>query len=784
MPYVPVQRDEGRILYQSTMDRAKLLGDTLTGLGETLYKRDEENKAFRAKSSALKQLITTHKDQFGMDENALKQFLGGDPDKSEKENYLNLATFIEGKVMTANLAKSAEDVKNSAAQRTLYNSQAANQQALADETAAKNRIMTVAAKELEAINKAPVSADGINTQTDRTTFSAAPSGNASLGNISQFLTPTGTPQDPRANFDPRSNPIISSALTAQAGRDRVAVPASVAANYGVTGDTVATAPTGSAITSKLSESDLNRKVRIARLNDLSTTAKSKSDDDYRSDIIRNELRLETEKRKQESEQRQLTREQALKEQKDFNYSQKDIVFGERRVASVKESGTGGYYVLNVEPAQMTAIEKQAMEAKTKEEGEIISRIGKVIETDRASAGVDRTMAPAVNGLINLLNQDKIDGDSLIGLKTSIRNFGKSLGITVNENKLSDAQTATSYFGQLVLPLFNSTKGAISDRETNLFMTWSPQLGLNKKANLQLLSVIQKRMELNRKFEKLGNNVDSGKMLVKDYVTEKQKLIDEYDASLPTVEEFLDKSGAPSQIISKTISDPIVPGRVIKQAVDSGLKTGTSAALDMFNFLMPNQETEAPSKPVSTSARAPAPDGLEAFMPPQAAQSMSRLAAVNRAGAFSPAERLMDPEALQAGRQRFDTEISSPSEQFTLPQIKLSPEAKDLARKLREQYDESSAVLEKRAVSPRLTAAEDDGKAGSLKKKKTITLDEEGIKAILSNPRILVESFGDVMGDPYKRAMRNEATDAAFKRNALLREYERQFGVRTPARRGK
>ena len=113
MPYVPVQRDEGRILYQSTMDRAKVLGDTLTGLGETLYKRDEENKAFRAKSSALKQLITTHKDQFGMDENTLKQFLGGDPDKSEKENYLNLATFIEGKVTAANLAKDQAGMKRS-----------------------------------------------------------------------------------------------------------------------------------------------------------------------------------------------------------------------------------------------------------------------------------------------------------------------------------------------------------------------------------------------------------------------------------------------------------------------------------------------------------------------------------------------------------------------------------------------------------------------------------------------------------------------------------------------
>jgi hypothetical protein len=292
------------------------------------------------------------------------------------------------------------------------------------------------------------------------------------------------------------------------------------------------------------------------------------------------------------------------------------------------------------------------------------------------------------------------------------------------------------------------------------------------------------MELNRKFEKLGNNVDPGKMLVKDYVTEKQKLIDEYDASLPTVEEFLNASGAPSQTISKTIKDPIVPGAIIKQAVDSGLKTGTSATLDLFNFLMTNPETQAPSNPVSASSTAPLPDGLEGFMPPEAAQSMSRLPTGNRASTVARSAGSMDPEALQAARQRFDTGISSPSEQFALPQINLSPEAKDIARRLREQYDDSSAVLERRASSPRLTAGEDEGKAGSLKNKKSITLDEETIKAILSNPRILVESFGDVMGDPYKRAVRNEATDAAFKRNALLREYERQFGVRTPARRGK
>jgi hypothetical protein len=239
---------------------------------------------------------------------------------------------------------------------------------------------------------------------------------------------------------------------------------------------------------------------------------------------------------------------------------------------------------------------------------------------------------------------------------------------------------------------------------------------------------------------------------------------------------------------------------------------------------PNRFRRVSDAPVAVSPVSPVTPpaaALEAFMPPEVAQAMSRSSMVNAARPLQPSDvsfprgasvpvqssepilaarniapsvsaasavvpsvASMDPVALEAARQRFDTGISSPSEQFTLPQIKLSPEAKDIARRLREQYDESSAVLERRAATPRLTAVEDEGKTSSLKKKKTITLDEEGIKAILSNPRILVESFGDVMGDPYERAMRNQATDAAFRQNAQLRELERQFGVRTPARRGK
>ena len=429
MPYVPVQRDEGRILYQSTMDRAKVLGDTLTGLGETLYKRDEENKAFRAKSSALKQLITTHKDQFGMDENTIKQFLSGDPDKSEKENYLNLATFIEGKVTAANLAKDQASMKRFGLESQKLEEEIAQQ------------------KKLGEIYKGMMA--GSDTDVKKQAENAA-------------MFAAGSPTAPS-----------------------VAAPVAAAA-----------VPAVSAPAAQPSASSRFRRVP------------------------------------------------------------------------------------------------------------------------------DASAAPA------------------------------------------DAMPVTS---------------SIQPSEAVL----TPSVASSSPM-----------------------------------VTAAQP-IDQYRALRPS-----DVSFAPAALAASRFAGPMAPVRSVQPAIASA--------------------------PALVAAAAPS----------------------------------LDPLALELARQRFDTGISSQPQQFTLPQIKLSPEAKDLARKLREQYDESSAVLEKRASTPRLTASEDEGKASSLKKKKTITLDEEGIKAILSNPRILVESFGDVMGDPYERAMRNEATDAAFRRNAQMRELERQFGVRTPARRGK
>jgi hypothetical protein len=296
-------------------------------------------------------------------------------------------------------------------------------------------------------------------------------------------------------------------------------------------------------------------------------------------------RLVAEKRKQSAEERQMTLDDAKQQQEAFNEQQKGLPFGQRRAATVKESGTSGYYVLNIAPAEMTGIERQQMEAGTQEEKERIGRIGALITRDRELSAGDRTIAPAVSGLSRLLAGDKIEGDALTQLRTTIRSFGKALNFPVDEQKLGDAQTATAYFGQLVLPIFNQSKGSISDKETALYQIWSPQLGLNKKANLELLSVIDKRMKFNRKLEELGLKVDSRKMPINEYVMERQKLLNEYDESLPTVEEFLKKAGSPSQVISQSIPPPVVPGQVLQSAVDSALSSGGSAASALYDQLI-------------------------------------------------------------------------------------------------------------------------------------------------------------------------------------------------------
>ena len=289
-------------------------------------------------------------------------------------------------------------------------------------------------------------------------------------------------------------------------------------------------------------------------------------------------RLAAEKRKQASEERQMTLDEAQQQQEAFNESQKGLPPGQRRAATVKESGTGGYYVLNIGLAELTPLEKKQLEADTKQEEFRLARVNDRIKADIAAAQADRLIAPAVSNLESIIREGSLDEGALATVKANIMNFGKALNFPVDERKLSDTQQALAYFGQIVLPTFAATKGSISDKETELFRSWNPQLGLSNKANLELLGVLQKRINLNREMESLANKVDAQEISEKDYMTRRNKLIKAYDDSIPSANELRERSGVRDQPIAQGLGVGAGGEPVLAQQP-------VTNASSMFNALM-------------------------------------------------------------------------------------------------------------------------------------------------------------------------------------------------------
>lgn len=105
MAYQPVQRNAGEIMYNAAMRRAQTLGGAFDTAINTMYERQEENKAFNSKLKALEAMVQTHSTKFGMDPDQLKQFLAVNPNESPKERYLRIGGFFEGTLKAAELQK-------------------------------------------------------------------------------------------------------------------------------------------------------------------------------------------------------------------------------------------------------------------------------------------------------------------------------------------------------------------------------------------------------------------------------------------------------------------------------------------------------------------------------------------------------------------------------------------------------------------------------------------------------------------------------------------------------
>jgi hypothetical protein len=296
-------------------------------------------------------------------------------------------------------------------------------------------------------------------------------------------------------------------------------------------------------------------------------------------------RLSVEQRKQQAEEREMTFDEANNAAKTFNTSQLELPYGQRRFASVEPTTRPGFSALKIGLAEMTQAEKEASAAQTEDEKLRLGRINTNIIEDRKSSSTDRLLAPAVANLKSMIGKGDLEEGSLAQLRASARSLAKSFGLPVDEAALGSAQTANAFFGQVLIPLFISTKGSTSDRDAQLFASWSPQLGLNDEANLQMLDVIQRRVELGRSLEKLANQYDAGKIKSADYVERRGKLIEDYDSKIPTVDEFRQKAGLPERTIAETVTKPVVPRGALDTAINAATQQGASAASNMFNDLM-------------------------------------------------------------------------------------------------------------------------------------------------------------------------------------------------------
>ena len=231
-------------------------------------------------------------------------------------------------------------------------------------------------------------------------------------------------------------------------------------------------------------------------------------------------------------------------------SEAKLPYGTRRTFNVK-STPRGTYVLESELSPMTAEEK-AMQ----EQGILFAKVdadllAKDVESDKIGGKLARESAGAVNGLVQVLPRlNNVTGKSA-EFRLAVLSLGQALGFAVNEKQLEDLDYADSLSNQLMVDWIQKSKGSTSDKETALFRSISPGILKTGAANEALLGILNDKIDLARKLERNANEfqrrtasaspVERAKLNAEFYA-KRQQIVDEYDAKLPTADEFAKRIG--------------------------------------------------------------------------------------------------------------------------------------------------------------------------------------------------------------------------------------------------
>jgi hypothetical protein len=558
-------------MYNAAMRRAQTLGGAFDTAVNTMYERQEENKAFNSKLKALEAMVQTHSTKFGMAPDQVKQFLAVNPSESPKERYLRIGGFLEGSIKAAELqAKQAEiDSQNK----------------LRDAQIGQFLAETAKTQEETARRAALAKFYGLDAGRPAAAAPAVSAGAAPAEMPPAAPMPTAQAVAPVTPEQP-AMPAPSMAAAGREPMPALGGPAPAATPPQLSGPMQAAATNAAKFTVSPDLQGFTPDVARAAENEARLEFLSTGKMANRTLIAQ---RIASERRKLAGEEREMTLDEGNDLQEKFNAAEREKPIGVRRQMVIRSSNRPGYVAPEIVMAEPSPLEKSAMEAKNVGDKLRLERISATITEDKKAAAGDRLYAPAVGKLQSLIAEDKIEGGALADLKTNVMSFGRALGINVNESELADLQQARSYFGQILIPLFINTKGATSDRDATLFASWNPQLALNNKANAEMLKVIQARIKLNRALEELGSKIDAEEITDKQYITQRSKLLREYDDAIPDVDSFLSSVGAPPRNIAQNLGPAAVSPQVTQATVDRNVAQGGSAAAGLFEKLKRDAE---------------------------------------------------------------------------------------------------------------------------------------------------------------------------------------------------
>jgi hypothetical protein len=161
-------------------------------------------------------------------------------------------------------------------------------------------------------------------------------------------------------------------------------------------------------------------------------------------------------------------------------------------------------------------------------------------------------------------QKKLDAGLKTGkledFKTGFIAGARSIGIPIDETALGSAESARAQFGQFLLEYYAATKGAITDRENELFASMGPQFSKSNEANKDLLSLVEARLKLDLELGNIYRDGLSGGMglveINRDLQKARNKFEEKYNSTFNKLEDkYVTGNVAPGGTRERTY-DPV------------------------------------------------------------------------------------------------------------------------------------------------------------------------------------------------------------------------------------